>query len=577
MTVEIKKALIIDDDEDYRNLLVRKLHRNFPALDVIELDPLSHEMPDEDYDWAAIDFILLDYNLGIDVTGLDWYRQFDAGVLPATILLTAKGSEEVAVKAIKLGVDNYIAKDKFDDKKLSESIKRCVEEKHEERQKRLDMSDQINVFSKPNFINRLKRVTDEKNTDDHLLMINPVSYQEIGRQKGIMSQEQYIRHVAIKLYDYFKRKEISQNIFIFREEYIAVILRVKAYKRLVARLHRLLEEDTYEIDNIRYSCEANISAISPESLDVKELERSDFELLSIAMVLCNSLKKDETEHFRSYGDVNLKNFNETNEVPIFSDAMQTVDIENAIKDGRVSANYQPWVGMHSDTNEDLREIYDVRVELFDIRGFAISQSMLIKLMDDAYAKRTIDRWVLKTAASKIMDLHEKKIDNNIKLAVKITISSVSEETFIPWFRELLSEVNQANDYLLIEIDAGQFVRNPDVFKDLFYSIGVEYKVKFILSGIHDMDLYQLANEKYPFEYVKLNISLLIGGGNRWHLNKFIADIQSTDTSIIAINISDAAKLSLATEYNVDYMHGYLIGKPVKDIITDNRGDFYCVI
>ena len=82
MTVEIKKALIIDDDEDYRNLLVRKLHRNFPALDVIELDPLSHEMPDEDYDWAAIDFILLDYNLGIDVTGLDWYRQFDAGVYP---------------------------------------------------------------------------------------------------------------------------------------------------------------------------------------------------------------------------------------------------------------------------------------------------------------------------------------------------------------------------------------------------------------------------------------------------------------------------------------------------------------
>lgn len=577
MTVDIKKALIIDDDEDYRNLLVRKLQRSFPGLEVLELDPLSDAMPGLEYDWVPVDFILLDYNLGIDVTGLEWYRQYEAGELPATILLTAKGSEEVAVSAIKLGVDNYIAKEKFDDIKLSESITRCVADKYEERQKRRDMSDEINVFNKLNFIKRLKLVTDQRNTEDHLLMVNPVSYQEIGKQKGIMQQDQYVRHVAKTLYKYLKRKEISHNIFIFREEYIAVILRIKIYKQLVNRVRRLLEEDIYEVDQIKYSCAANISAISPQSLDVSELERSDFELLSIAMMLCNSLKHEETEHFRNYGDVNLKNIDETSEVHVYSDSSHSIDIENAIKDGRVSVNFQPWVGMHSDDKNDIREIYDVRIELFDARGFAISQNMLLKLMDDAYAKRTIDRWVLKTTASKIMELHDKKADNNIKLAVKITISSMAEESFIPWLRELLQEARLQNDCLLLEIDAGQFVRNPDVFEDLFNSIGINFKVKFILSGIHDLDIYQLARDKYPFEYVKLNISLLIGGGNRWHLNKFVADIKASDVNIVAVNISDAAKLSLATEYNVDYMHGYLIGKPVKDIITDNRGDFYCVI
>ncbi len=577
MTVEIKKALIIDDDEDYRNLLVRKLQRNFPELKIIELDPLSEELPGTDFDWAPVDFILLDYNLGIDITGLDWYRQFDAGELPATILLTAKGSEEIAVKAIKLGVDNYIAKEKFDDSKLSESITRCVADKFEERQKRLDMADQINVFNKSNFINRLKLVTSEKNTDDHLLLINPQAYQEIGRQKGILQQDQYIHFIANNLYSYFKRKNISHNIFIFREEYIAVILRVKSYKQLVQRVCRLLEEDLYEVDQIHYSCAAKIGVISPQGLDVKELEKSDFELLTIAMVLCNSLKQEDSRQFRSYGDVNLKHLDDSAEIPIYSDSLHTIDIENAIKDGRVAANYQPWVGMHSSEQQDLREIYDVRIELFDVRGFAISQNMLLKLMDDAYAKRSIDRWVLKTAASKVLELYETKADNNIKLAVKITISSLAEESFIPWLRELLTEIGLPNDYLLLEIDAGQFIRNPSVFNMLFDTVGVEFKIKFILSGIHDLNLYQLARDQYRFEYVKLNISLLVGGGNRWHLNKFIADIRSSDVNIVAINISDAAKLSLATEYNVDFMHGYLIGKPIKDIITDDRGDFYCVI
>jgi hypothetical protein len=36
-------------------------------------------------------------------------------------------------------------------------------------------------------------------------------------------------------------------------------------------------------------------------------------------------------------------------------------------------------------------------------------------------------------------------------------------------------------------------------------------------------------------------------------------------------------LAMATEFNVDYMHGYLIGRPNTDIIADSAGDLHCVI
>ena len=94
----MNEAMIIDDDEDYRNLLVRKLCRSYPRINIHEVDPLTMALPDEKYPWDELDFIILDYQLGIDYTGLDWFKRFKPENMPATILLTARGSEEIAVR-----------------------------------------------------------------------------------------------------------------------------------------------------------------------------------------------------------------------------------------------------------------------------------------------------------------------------------------------------------------------------------------------------------------------------------------------------------------------------------------------
>ena len=40
----MQQALIIDDDEDYRNLLNRKLNRYYPGIKIIEIDPLTSNL-----------------------------------------------------------------------------------------------------------------------------------------------------------------------------------------------------------------------------------------------------------------------------------------------------------------------------------------------------------------------------------------------------------------------------------------------------------------------------------------------------------------------------------------------------
>ncbi len=54
-------------------------------------------------------------------------------------------------------------------------------------------------------------------------------------------------------------------------------------------------------------------------------------------------------------------------------------------------------------------------------------------------------------------------------------------------------------------------------------------------------------------------------------------IKYDGASIVAVNVADAETLTFATEFRVDYVHGYLIGKPYIDVISDSDGDLYCVI
>ena len=577
MTVDIKQSLIIDDDEDYRNLIGRKLARSFPNIRVMEIDPVADELPDESYNWEDVDFILLDYQLGIDITGLDWFKKFKSGLLPATILLTAKGSEELAVRAMKLGIDDYIVKEHFDNEKLTESIQECVAKKNQERASLANLAKQSEVFNKANFIQRLKLITDKKSTKNHLILFNPESYQQIGKQKGINHQDGYIKYISELIHDYLESKNVSHNIFIYREEYIAIILEVKSFKKYLDEIFDLLKNKKYVVGNFNYSCALHAGVISPQTFEAKELDKSDFELLSIALVLCNSVKTDAKNRVCNYGDIYLKQSHAGSGSKSFSEALQTFNVENAIKDGRVIANYQPWIYVQSNISKNIKNIYDVRVEFIDTKGHAISQNILIKLLDNPYAKRIVDKWALRNTVGLLQEFSSSKDKTNIKLAVKLTLSSYTEPSFIPWFREFLTEADLPNDSLLIEADANQVIRSPDDFLLLVNTVGVEFKIKFILSGIFEIDTFYQVRDRHIFDYIKLNIDSLTFGVPRNPLRKLINDIKYDGGEIVAVNISDAKMLVMANEFDVDYMHGYLIGRPNTDVISDSDGDLYFVM
>lgn len=125
------KILIIDDDEDLRNLLGHYLRQEWPAAEVEDYDPLVREMPDESFPLGEFDVVILDYMLGRG-DGLDWLRKFKSRAdCPPVLFLTGAGNEIIAVRAMKAGADDYQRKQELTRERLITSIRELTRDKLE--------------------------------------------------------------------------------------------------------------------------------------------------------------------------------------------------------------------------------------------------------------------------------------------------------------------------------------------------------------------------------------------------------------------------------------------------------------
>lgn len=120
----MNRLLIIDDDQDFRSLLKTYLSKSFPQIDVIDYDPVAEGIPDSTFPWSEFKVLILDYDLqNKEVNGLDILaRNKNNGLFPITVMLTGEGSEDIAVSALKLGVVDYLRKDKVDVEQLESAV-----------------------------------------------------------------------------------------------------------------------------------------------------------------------------------------------------------------------------------------------------------------------------------------------------------------------------------------------------------------------------------------------------------------------------------------------------------------------
>lgn len=193
----IRRILILDDDSDYRRLLLTHLKKLFPGTELVEYDPLASGVPGDAFDWAAYDILLLDYYLCIHgVTGLDILQTNRKNALfPATLMLTGAGTEEIAAKAIRAGVYDFIRKDRLDKSRLASAI-RLAHKKHSLHLEKLrEVTSQSKAFNKAIFYRSLELAG--ASTDEKVLLLLQLDHaQKLQNELGLVLLTSILRHLS---------------------------------------------------------------------------------------------------------------------------------------------------------------------------------------------------------------------------------------------------------------------------------------------------------------------------------------------------------------------------------------------
>ncbi len=119
------RAIFIDDDADSRALAARAVTRAFPGTEAVEVADLEALQVALNADHA--DLVVTDYRLQFS-TGLEVLRMVRERLPDCVVVMfTGTGTEEVAVEAMKAGLDDYVVKRRNHLPRLVASIRSALD------------------------------------------------------------------------------------------------------------------------------------------------------------------------------------------------------------------------------------------------------------------------------------------------------------------------------------------------------------------------------------------------------------------------------------------------------------------
>lgn len=125
MPVSTLRALVLDDNPYDRQLTLRELRKEFPGVEAVE--PLDDGEFREALRNAPFDIVITDFNLkwanGVDIVRAVKETRPHCPV----IMFTATGTQEVAVDAMKAGLDDYVIKSPKHYVRLAVAVRSCLD------------------------------------------------------------------------------------------------------------------------------------------------------------------------------------------------------------------------------------------------------------------------------------------------------------------------------------------------------------------------------------------------------------------------------------------------------------------
>jgi len=235
-------------------------------------------------------------------------------------------------------------------------------------------------------------------------------------------------------------------------------------------------------------------------------------------------------------------------------------LQSALKENRFQLYHQPIVPTFG---EDHGPAMEVLVRLQDETGRDVPPSEFLRAAERYRLMGLVDRWVVQTTLAALgrgaiaIPLHR-------SLAINISGQTLGDLQFLEFVVECLDSTGVQPSQVCFEITESAVVANLDHarrFVGVLHGMGCQFALDDFGSGVGSFS--NLKN--LPMDYLKIDGSFMRNLArdtvNQAMVTAMIKLARTLNFKVIAEQVEDAAALEAARRMGVDFVQGYVIGRP----------------
>ena len=521
----LKKALIIDDSGDYRELLTTFFKKSYPDLEIDDYDPTWGKPPDK-FPWPRYDLLILDYDLGSGENGLEWLRHYKTTKeFPPTIMLTAKDDEELVVKATRYGAQGFLRKEGLTKEKLKQTIQEALEIYKDEQEKASSQKIHVHEPNKEKFFESLNDVK----VNDAIFLIEIDKYQALSESLGIFTADHFAGFISESVSTFITESNHDGKMTRIGDSKVAILFQDNDDKEAIEKIAKDLCEFFNELDyknddkNVEFSVSMGVLCIEQEKLKVPDI-------LSALEKACRQSRSEDENSYTISGSsekgssdeqVSKKNKDEeikADETPAKTEAPgdeevveeekpefdeeEVKKITDAIKEDRLQPLFQPLVLVSDAAASSSTEFYHARTNLLDPDKNVIEAKEFIPILRHANKLKTLDRWVIRNCVGELSKLNKQEAD---KFGVLITLSeqSLIDKGLSDWIMKLIEYVKMPKlcSSIIFEIVTEDFIKHQREAKLQINKMKVKLGTTFALRDVPDANTADECLNHEKFDYI----------------------------------------------------------------------------
>jgi diguanylate cyclase (GGDEF)-like protein/PAS domain S-box-containing protein len=236
-------------------------------------------------------------------------------------------------------------------------------------------------------------------------------------------------------------------------------------------------------------------------------------------------------------------------------------LQGALKENRFQLYHQPIVPAYGqDGGGPAMEVF---VRLQDESGHEVPPSDFVRAAERYRLMSLVDRWVVQTTLA-ALGRGAIPIPANRSVAINVSGQTLADVQFLEFVVECLDSTGVTPSQVCFEITETAVVANLDHarrFVGVLHGLGCQFALDDFGSGVGSFS--NLKN--LPMDYLKIDGSFMRNlardSVNQAMVTAMIKLARTLNFKVIAEQVEDEAGLEAARRMGVDYIQGYVIGRP----------------